>query len=162
MTAPPPTTATTRRYLWHSPPCGSPRCPPCPRHQVSHQNKLYLSAQHEKMHFGKLSPGPCAPYQIGASVGPQKESKDASQPSWGFGSQASRRPAMSSYGYTAIQRYPLYIYTALYSIQYSAIQCTRHTSPLCLPFCSQDRWHTYNKELKANTTPGPGAYDPSA
>ena len=49
---------------------------------------------------------------MSASVGPQKESKDASQPAWGFG--------------------------------------------------SQDRWHTYNKELKANTTPGPGAYDPVA
>ena len=42
----------------------------------------------------------------------QLESKDASQPSWGFG--------------------------------------------------SADRWASYNKELKANTTPGPGSYDPVA
>ena len=25
-------------------------------------------------------------------------------------------------------------------------------------FSKADRWHTYNKELKSNTTPGPGAY----
>jgi hypothetical protein len=54
--------------------------------EVSHQQKLYQSQQHEKMHFGKLSPGPLAPYQIDNSIGRQLESKDASQPSWGFGS----------------------------------------------------------------------------
>ena len=80
--------------------------------EVSHQNKPYQSQQHEKMHFGKLSPGPLAKYQIDNSIGNQIESKDASQPSWGFG--------------------------------------------------SADRWATYNKELKANTTPGPGNYDPVA
>ena len=78
--------------------------------EVSHQYKLFLSTEHEKMHFGKTGPGPAANYTMGASVGPQQQSKDSSQPRWGF-SQA-------------------------------------------------DRWHTYNKELKANTTPGPGAYDP--
>ena len=70
------------------------------------------SQQHEKMHFGKASPGPLAKYQIDNSIGRQLESKDASQPSWGFG--------------------------------------------------SADRWASYNKELKANTTPGPGSYDPVA
>jgi len=78
--------------------------------EVSHQYKLYMSQEHEKMHFGKVSPGPGAAYQIGDSVGAQKLSKDSSQPSWGFG--------------------------------------------------SADRWATYNRELKSNTTPGPGAYDP--
>ena len=80
--------------------------------KVATQNKLYVSKQHDKMHFGKDSPGPLAKYEIGPSVGRQFHSKDSSQPAWGFG--------------------------------------------------SQDRWHTYNKELKANTTPGPGAYDPAA
>lgn len=78
--------------------------------KVADQYKLFLSTEHEKMHFGKTGPGPAAKYTIGASVGPQQQSKDASQPRWGF-SQA-------------------------------------------------DRWHSYNKELKSNTTPGPGAYDP--
>ena len=80
--------------------------------EVSHQEKLYQSQQHEKMHFGKASPGPLAKYQIDNSIGRQLESKDASQPSWGFG--------------------------------------------------SADRWASYNKEIKANTTPGPGSYDPVA
>ena len=28
--------------------------------EVSHQNKLYLSTEHEKMHFGKTGPGPAS------------------------------------------------------------------------------------------------------
>ena len=60
----------------------------------------------------KPSECPTHYYQIDNSIGRQLESKDASQPSWGFG--------------------------------------------------SADRWASYNKELKANTTPGPGSYDPVA
>lgn len=50
----------------------------------SQQAKLYLSPEHDKINFGQNSPGPCT-YNLNGSVGVQHSSKDASQPSWGFG-----------------------------------------------------------------------------
>ena len=55
------------------------------------QNKLYLSPEHEKMHFGKQSPGPSS-YTLPSSVAKQHLSRNASMPSWGFGT-ASRWPS---------------------------------------------------------------------
>lgn len=53
------------------------------------QNKLYISPEHEKMHFGKLSPGPqSGTYTLPPTVGKQFLSRNASMPSWGFGSSA--------------------------------------------------------------------------
>lgn len=51
------------------------------------QNKLYLSPDHEKMHYGKQSPGPSA-YSLPGSVAKQTLSKNSSMPSWGFGTSA--------------------------------------------------------------------------
>ena len=54
------------------------------------QDKLYISPEHEKMHFGKLSPGPqSGTYTLPPTVGKQYLSRNKSMPSWGF-SQASR------------------------------------------------------------------------
>ena len=54
------------------------------------QNKLYISPEHEKMHYGKQSPGPqSGTYTLPPTVGKQFLSRNASMPSWGFGT-ASR------------------------------------------------------------------------
>ena len=49
------------------------------------QDKLYISPEHEKMHFGKLSPGPqSGTYTMPPTVGKQFLSRNKSMPSWGF------------------------------------------------------------------------------
>jgi len=54
------------------------------------QDKLYISPEHEKMHYGKLSPGPqSGSFTLPPTVGKQFLSRNKSMPSWGF-SQASR------------------------------------------------------------------------
>jgi len=50
----------------------------------SHQAKVYMSPEHEKMNHGIGSPGPCT-YNLNGSVGVQRLSKDHSAASWGFG-----------------------------------------------------------------------------
>eukprot|EP00908_Phaeocystis_cordata_P001930 Transcript_1207.p1 GENE.Transcript_1207~~Transcript_1207.p1 ORF type:complete len:308 (+),score=74.89 Transcript_1207:200-1123(+) len=50
----------------------------------SHQAKVYMSPEHEKMNHGLQSPGP-ATYGLNGSVGVQRLSKDHSAASWGFG-----------------------------------------------------------------------------
>ena len=47
----------------------------------SHQAKVYMSPEHEKMNHGLQSPGP-ATYGLNGSVGVQRLSKDHSSASW--------------------------------------------------------------------------------
>lgn len=60
---------------------------PCPGFGTSdrdHMAKVYLSPEHEKMMAGVHSPGPVS-YTLAESTGKQAQSKNASMPSWGFG-----------------------------------------------------------------------------
>lgn len=67
----------------------------------SHQAKLYMSPEHEKMNHGLQSPGPCS-YNLNGSVGVQRLSKDQSSAAWGFGTadrwQATRAAKEQSPG----------------------------------------------------------------
>jgi len=73
-----------------------------------HRTKIYLGPDHEIGSYGKLSPGPAAPYTVPASVGTQVLSNMREAP----------RPS----------------------------------------FSKANRWASYEREQRKNTTPGPGAY----
>jgi len=71
----------------------------CTRHR---RHKLYISPEHEKQHFGEMSPGPAA---IGpmTSIGRQQSSKMMTSSTWSFGSAKrfvyndSRTPGPGTY-----------------------------------------------------------------
>jgi hypothetical protein len=52
-------------------------------------DKVFISAEHEKAQYGKITPGPCTGTGH-TSMGKQTLSKKKSNPTWGFGTAARK------------------------------------------------------------------------
>jgi len=111
---------------------------------------------------GKASPGPAA-YTLPQSVGPQPDSRKsrAGTPSFGSGSRDKRAlvylgPSHDKGMYGRGSPGPHATYQTVSSVG-KQVASKMGSAPQAA-FSQEDRWARYNKELKSNTTPGPGAY----
>ena len=122
---------------------------------------VFGSSSRAKDDPGRHSPGPN--YTLPQSVGPQPDSRKPGAPNPGFG--ASTRdiraqiyigPAQDKASHGRIGPGPFANYQLVESIGKQVHSKT--ASAPSVAFSRASRWASYEKEIKANTTPGPGAY----
>ena len=122
----------------------------------------FSSAARAPVEAGKASPGPAA-YSLPDSVGPQPDSKKprAGTPGFGSGSRDKRSlvylgPSHDKGMYGRGSPGPAASYQLNGSVGKQVYSKTA-SSPMAA-FSQSNRWASYERELKKNTTPGPGAY----
>lgn len=122
----------------------------------------FSSAARAPVEAGKASPGPAA-YSLPDSVGPQPDSKKprAGTPGFGSGSRDKRSlvylgPSHDKGMYGRGSPGPAASYQLNSSVGKQVYSKTA-SSPMAA-FSQSNRWASYERELKKNTTPGPGAY----
>lgn len=123
---------------------------------------VFSSAVRIKDAQGKNSPGPAA-YTLPQSVGPQPDSKKphSGTPIFGTGTRDQRAmiylgPEQEKGQVGKASPGPAAPYNLV-----SAVGKQVHSKTPEMPnpiFSREDRWRTYNTEIKKNSTPGPGTY----
>ena len=120
------------------------------------------SAARAKDEPGRFSPGPAA-YLLPQSVGPQPDSRKprAGTPGFGASTRAVREtiylgPGHDKGVFGRIGPGPAAGYQLRQAVGPQVASSMREAPRPT--FSKEDRWARHNKELKSNTTPGPGAY----
>ena len=112
------------------------------------RESLFLGPGHNKGMFGKGSPGPAVNYHLNAAVGKQVRE-----------GQRERIPCARTTPTWHLFFYSLAASDASSHHLSSHKQVASNLREAPAPsFSKSDRWATYNKELKSNSTPGPGQY----
>ena len=122
----------------------------------------FSSAARTKVEPGMIGPGP-AGYTLSASVGPQPDSRKPRAATPGFG--ASTRdiratiylgPEFEKGAHGKLSPGPFAPYTLCDSVG-KQVHSKTGSAPGVM-FSRASRWASYEKEIKSNSTPGPGAY----
>lgn len=122
---------------------------------------VFGSSSRAKDGAGGISPGPA--YSLPASVGPQPDSRRPAAGMPGFGASTREVREMIYLGpghdkgvFGRLSPGPAAAYHLPQSVGRQVSSSMREAPRPA--FSKEDRWAKHNKELKANTTPGPGAY----
>ena len=116
------------------------------------RESLFLGPGHNKGMFGKGSPGPAVNYHLNAAVG--KQVREGQRERIPCARTAPHYPHTgSSFSIVA----PLLTPASHHLSSHTQVASNLREAP-APSFSKSDRWATYNKELKSNSTPGPGQY----
>lgn len=123
---------------------------------------VFGSSARAKADAGMTSPGP-AVYTLPQSVGPQPDSRKPRAATPGFGAATRDKramlylgPAHSKGSHGKISPGPFAPYNLIDSVG-SQVHSKTRTAPAST-FSKASRWASYEREIKKNSTPGPGAY----
>ena len=115
------------------------------------RESLFLGPGHNKGMFGKGSPGPAVNYHLNAAVGKQVR-------------EGQRADTLRTHRTALPPHWVLFFYSLAASdasshhlSSHKQVASNLREAP-APSFSKSDRWATYNKELKSNSTPGPGQY----
>lgn len=123
---------------------------------------VFGSSARAPVEAGLASPGPSA-YTLPQSVGPQPDSRRPRSATPGFGAATRDKraglylgPGHEKGAHGKLSPGPAAPYALIESVG-KQIHSKTATAP-GVPFSKASRWATYEREMRKNSTPGPGAY----